>query len=380
MLRPIFFRQQLAPAILSDYLRCSMAQLQATKTVYKVSQFLNWQRSGILDLKPVFQRREVWSPKLKSLLIDTVATGMPMPIIFLREKQDMENLEIIMEVIDGQQRLRTLLSFIEPKCLPDFERNKDAFVVRPSHNRDIANKPFPKLPKDVRQAILGYEISTHVFPATTGDDVVLRMFARINSTGAKLTPQEIRNATYYGEFKTLSYDLAFENLERWRSWDTFSDKNIARMVEVESVSDYLLAMMRGIEAKTQPGLEKAYKDYDDQLKGSDNLRRMFQRVMDAIDDAFGNILKKTRFTRPVLFYSLFTTVYDYMFDMSIGYPKRRKPRKLPSNAVKRLMTLDQTIRTKSLPEEVQDAMDRATTDATRRRVRHNFIARKLGLG
>jgi len=47
------------------------------------------------------------APKAKSLLIDTVVKGLPVPIVFLPKMQDMEKLSSILEVVDGQQRLRT---------------------------------------------------------------------------------------------------------------------------------------------------------------------------------------------------------------------------------------------------------------------------------
>jgi len=55
------------------------------RTNYKVSDFISWQRGGSLQLSPSFQRRPVWSAGAKSLLIDTVVRGLPMPVIFLRE-------------------------------------------------------------------------------------------------------------------------------------------------------------------------------------------------------------------------------------------------------------------------------------------------------
>src|SRR5690349_12146313 len=91
---------------------------EATKTVYSINQFLDWQRSGTLRLRPPFQRREVWNPKAKSYLIDTIIRGLPIPIIFLRVIQDLKTLKQTLEVVDGQQRLRTFLSFIDPLSLP----------------------------------------------------------------------------------------------------------------------------------------------------------------------------------------------------------------------------------------------------------------------
>ena len=45
--------------------------------VYSISDFLEWHRNGLLELSPDFQRREVWSEKAKSYLIDTILRGNP---------------------------------------------------------------------------------------------------------------------------------------------------------------------------------------------------------------------------------------------------------------------------------------------------------------
>src|SRR2546428_7286017 len=147
------------------------------KTVFKVSDFLSWQRIGSLHLSPAFQRRPVWPPGAKSLLIDTVVTGIPMPIVFLREVTDLKSLEPQRQVVDGQQRLRTLISFIEPSALKDFDPGRDSFVVIPSHNRDLAGKTFRQLPDSTKKTILDYEFSVHVLPSDTDDREVLQIFA-----------------------------------------------------------------------------------------------------------------------------------------------------------------------------------------------------------
>ena len=95
--------------------------IQPTKTIFTISQFLDWQRQGTLDLSPIFQRRPVWKPSAKSLLVDSIIRGYSLPIILLRQVQDLDTLSMKMEVVDGQQRLRTLLGFIEPACLADYD-------------------------------------------------------------------------------------------------------------------------------------------------------------------------------------------------------------------------------------------------------------------
>jgi uncharacterized protein with ParB-like and HNH nuclease domain len=97
-----------------------MKKWEIIKTQYKVSDFITWKRSKSLTLSPYFQRRSVWKKGAKSYLIDTVIRGLPIPIIFIRErKNDLDSLEPKREVVDGQQRLRTLFSFIQPKLLED---------------------------------------------------------------------------------------------------------------------------------------------------------------------------------------------------------------------------------------------------------------------
>ncbi|HEY0931368.1 MAG TPA: DUF262 domain-containing protein [Gemmatimonas sp.] len=356
-----------------------MTQIKPTKTVYTVSDFLDWQRNGTLQLKPIFQRREVWGPKAKSLLIDTVVKGLPVPIVFLRKTQDLNTLSSRLEVVDGQQRLRTLFAFVDSQVLADYAAEKDAFTVLPMHNNDIANRTFRSLDADLQAAILDYEISTHVLPPNTSDEVVLRIFSRLNSTGSKLNKQELRNAEYFGEFKTLSYDLAIRNLPLWRRWGVFDDDDFARMVEVESVSDYLSAMMDGIQGKSQPKLDALYEQYDDELPGAAQLATRFQHVMDAIDDAVGEYIADTRLQRQALFYSLFTACYDHVYGLGSDYRARKAARALPSALAAALRKVNERISSGKLPDSVADAMDKATADKGRRDTRHKFFMRSLGL-
>src|ERR1017187_1969837 len=65
-------------------------------------------KRGKLVLQPDFQRQYVWEPKMASRLVESVLLRVPLPIIYLSEQPD--NKEY---VIDGQQRLTSLFSFID---------------------------------------------------------------------------------------------------------------------------------------------------------------------------------------------------------------------------------------------------------------------------
>jgi hypothetical protein len=117
----------------------------------------------------------VWPRGAKSFLIDTILRGIPMPIVFLRERTNLKALEPQREVVDGQQRLRTIISFVQPELLADFNEQRDAFTIDEAHNADLAGKSFAELPSGLRQRILDYDFSVHILPSDTEDREVLQI-------------------------------------------------------------------------------------------------------------------------------------------------------------------------------------------------------------
>ena len=111
------------------------------KTVYSVADFLDWQRSGTLDLRPYFQRNSVWTHKAKSYYVDTLIRGFPVPLLLLQSATDSKTYRSVRRVVDGQQRLRTILAYIDPTCISDFT-DRDDFVIQAAHNRGLAGMRF----------------------------------------------------------------------------------------------------------------------------------------------------------------------------------------------------------------------------------------------
>ena len=256
-----------------------MREIDVRKTQFSVADFLSWQKDGTLNLKPYFQRRSVWRAGAKSYFVDTVVRGLPAPIIYLRQRINLSSRGTSREVVDGQQRLRTIISYIDYNLLSDYNPSHDKFEVRKIHNREIAGLEFDRLSEHHQKRILEYEFSTHVLPVNVEDREVLEIFARLNATGEKLNSQELRNAGYFGEMKTLMYEVAREQLERWTGWRIFNDDQIARMKEVELCSDFALNIIKGLTGKTQDSLNKFYNEYDNQFVEKEEFRRRFRYTM-----------------------------------------------------------------------------------------------------
>ena len=335
----------------------------------------SFQKSNGLVLNPRFQRRAVWKPGAKSLLIDTVYRGLPIPIIFLREQRtDVTTLEPKREVVDGQQRIRTLLAYIAPTLLRDYKPERDDFVVDGDHNADLAGRRFSDLTKEAKQRILEYQFSVHVLPAGVGDREVLQIFARMNSTGVKLNAQELRNSEWFGRFKTSMYKLALEQLDRWTDWKIFSDDNIARMDEVELVSEFALLALKGLTSKSQSSLDRIYEDNDAAYPERREFARRFNAVMDTIDDHFGAEMHKLPFHKRTLFYSLFALMYDQMFGLGSRL-KTVRPSPPSAQSVQWVREAAARIQQGRAPQRVLDANARRTTHLSSRRVILRYLRR-----
>ncbi|MFH2203124.1 MAG: DUF262 domain-containing protein [Elusimicrobiota bacterium] len=356
-----------------------MGTISMTRTLYRVSDFISWQKAGSLELSPSFQRRPIWPPAAKSYLIDTVARGLPIPIIFLRErKSDPRTLEPRREVVDGQQRLRTLISFISPKSLPDFKKERDTFVVKKNHNAELAKRSFKELSDDVRSALLDYQFSVHVLPAHVDDREVLAIFARMNATGVKLNKQELRNAGWFGSFKTCMYDLAYQFLPQWRNWHVFSENDIARMHEVELASEFAQLMLKGVVGKTQGKLNKLYDDFEEKFADRKEVVRRFQIVMQHIDDGFGEEMRVLPFRKKALVYPLFALIYDVAFGLGSSL-KRKKERPVKKALFTKIKAAGDKLDKQTASEKVLEAVARRTTHISSRKIQLGYLKKECGL-
>lgn len=350
-----------------------MRTIEVTKTQFRVTDFLSWQRGGSLVLSPYFQRRDVWKPDAKSYFMDTVLRGLPAPIIYIRERVDLDNQLTYREVVDGQQRLRTIFAYVDETLLKDFRPRRDRFSIKSLHNPGAAGKRFDQLSKQMKEQILGYQFSTHILPINIEDREVLQIFARLNATGVRLTRQELRNAKYFGFLKTAMYELGLEQLERWRQWQVATDDQIARMTEVELTSDLVMNIVEGLTGKTQKRLDDFYKRFDEQFTAEKEVKRRFRHVMDVIDELIGHQISSTVYSSQIYFFTLFVYLYDSMYGLGSSLEKR-KAEELTPKLTDCLVKVSNNFHTERVPPQVLDAVRRASADFGRRKTRLEYLA------
>lgn len=272
--------------------------------------FEEWREKDELLLQPKFQRRDVWSDKARSYLIDTIIRGKPIPKVYMRQDINPTTRRTRREIVDGQQRLNTVLSYV-----------KDGFKVSKTHNEEYGGKYFSQLDKETQRDILRYEFVVDLLQDMPDNDVY-DVFARINTYSVSLKPQELRNAKWFGDFKTAVYTLANEFVTFWETNGIFTAKQMLRMAEAEFVSELLIAMSDGIREGQKSVIDAYYKQWDDAFPSRKSFERRFRETIDVIGGIFGTELPQSKLRATRFFFPLFCAVYHLKF----GLPRLQSPK------------------------------------------------------
>ncbi|WP_296068153.1 DUF262 domain-containing protein [uncultured Agrobacterium sp.] len=264
---------------------------------HPISDLRDWQKAGRLQVRPDFQRREVWSPAAKIMLIDTILREVPMPKMFLWNEVIGESTH--RSVIDGQQRILAILGFLD-----------DGFTLEEPYDGPYLGLRFSELPQPEREKILRYRID---FNEAVGlnDAEVREVYSRVNKYSLPLNKQELRKADFPGAFLDICSELSSDDyLDEAK---IFSLAQRRRMGDVEYVSELVAGMLEGPQDK-KGDLDYFYTKYaimnEDQATA---IRDEFQSVLSDIKLIFDEktlSLKGTRFHQKADFYTLFLSILE----------------------------------------------------------------------
>ena len=164
-----------------------------------------------------------------------------------------------------------------------------------------------------------------ILRGTLSDAEVLEIFSRLNRYSVRLNNQELLNGTYFGHFKQSCYALSYEHLEFWRRNGVFTENGIARMLEVQLVSELTISQLDGLQDK-KSSIPDFYDHYDNVYEERDRVEAQFRSTIDQIAAALEGELRVSEFHRAPLFYSLFNTVFHRFAGLpqtELATPRRR---------------------------------------------------------
>jgi hypothetical protein len=229
---------------------------------------------GQIDLQPHYQREYVWElkPELPSRLIESLLLQIPIPPLYFVRLDTGK-----IEVVDGQQRLTTLIRFVTNQ----FELQK----LQKLSNLNGAG--FKDLTERDQEKIMDASIRSIVIDAGTNHDLRYEIFERLNRGAMALNEQEIRNCAYRGPFCDLLSEL--EKDGNWRKVKG-TDTPEPRFIEREMILRFFAFAAR-ID-HYGGNLKKFLNDYMGMYAPNDPARVaelgiMFRQTMQSVYTVFG---------------------------------------------------------------------------------------------
>lgn len=271
------------------------------------TQALSWfygeDKKGTLLLKPKYQRNPIWSLGQKCFLIDSLISGSPIPQVFINIKTAGvgRDRKTIHEVVDGQQRLRAILEFMNDEY-PLVRTTVRSYPVSDIYEPHV-NEKYSELPANLQEAIWNYPLAVQELRGWS-DAEIKSLFRRLNYVVERLSKQELRHSQYFGEFVEAVEELASD--EFWDDIELFTRRDSQRMKDVEFISELFVVVIDGIQ-DGQKSLDKFYADYDVLFPKRYNYVAKFRQTVASLK-TIQAFLASSRFTKKADFYALFAAV------------------------------------------------------------------------
>lgn len=264
---------------------------------YEINDLISWYECGELNISPKYQRNPVWDEIAKSFLIDTIMRNYPMPPLFFRQTFNLSERKTKREVIDGQQRSRAIIGFYN-----------NEFPILKRHNEVYGGCYFKDLDPTAQEEFLRYNIFVDTI-TETDDSIIFDIFARMNSNAANVNKQEVRNAKYWGDFKTSVYTVASKVRDFFIDYNIFTSKLLSRMKDMEYISSLFILAMEGCSNETPSKIDKYYKDYDKGFINSQDIETLIYETFVIIRNIFELVDENIIYRNPTYLYDLFGVVF-----------------------------------------------------------------------
>ncbi|PIT62456.1 hypothetical protein BHC47_05025 [Snodgrassella alvi] len=166
------------------------ARLQIHTDSYPMSigELVNLYEDNELDINPDFQRLYRWNITQKSRLIESIFLGIPLPSIFVSQRDDG-----VWDVVDGLQRIATILSFMgKLKDMQDADK-KYFEATKTKYLPSLYGKKWTDLDLELQRIFKREKIDIKIIKRESEQNAKFELFQRLNTGGSKLSAQEVRN-------------------------------------------------------------------------------------------------------------------------------------------------------------------------------------------
>jgi len=228
-------------------------------TTQDITWLLDLARNKQLNLEPPYQRRSVWTRQDRQFFLDTIFRDYPSPAIFLH-KTISDAGQVTYHVVDGKQRLQTIL---------DFAADKISMGKNYGDARLDGKKWSTILQGDdkLKHQFWNYQVSVEMVDRVEGS-LINEVFDRLNRNARKLTRQELRHAKFEGWF-AAQVEKESEK-DAWKVLGVVTTARIKRMADTQFISALMLVVLEdAVLGFDQDDLDTLYAKYDDAPEDSE---------------------------------------------------------------------------------------------------------------
>jgi hypothetical protein len=338
---------------------------------YSIAELVDWFKTRDLIVNKDYQRGGgLWPQPAKSYFIDTILKEYPFPKIYFHERIDKESKRPRREIVDGQQRIITIVDFAEGR----FALGGNAV--------GFEGRRFADLSEDEQDSFYAYTVSVDVIRNASRPEI-LQMFRRMNAYTLPLNEAEKRHSEFFGEFKNWVNTVLDSYGSIFSEWGVFSSRQAVRMADAEFVADVALILEEGI-VSTSPGkLRALYKKYDETFPSEQQFNSYITGAIEALATSLSAV-QDTYITRPHVLHSLLAAMMHNRFNLpnigntlglqSTGHFFANAERAVAS--LRRLALAHEQRDIEDFPEYVQSASEGGNR-AAQREVRVRWLYRAL---
>lgn len=226
------------------------------------------------NFNPAYQRQSVWSEEKQSFFIDSILKNFPMPPIFLHQQIDDDTGKTKYDVIDGKQRLNSIILFLQNEIPASDEFENSPFYdenIAGVYFRDIDEKGLSEYKKKFWRYVIPIE-----YIDTESSEVIDNIFDRLNRNGEPLNGQELRKSMYHGA-PLLELVEKIANGPFWK--ERLAHTDVARMEDYEFLSELIFQQIENMPLHAnQNEIDRLYDKYARETLDWNNIENKFLEI------------------------------------------------------------------------------------------------------
>jgi hypothetical protein len=279
--------------------------MEITRSSITISEIRDmWKRKELIVNRNYQRSPSVWPDAARTYLIDTILTGYIFPKIYLYQVFDKARKKVVREIVDGQQRITTILNYLD---------NDFSLTIR---STDHAGKRFDDLDDELQQKFLTYAVEVDIIHTATPADL-LAMFTRMNAYTAPLNPAEKRHAEFEGAFKWFIVSATAQYGPLLVECKVFTEKQAIRMQDSEFLTELAIVLDQGIVNKSSTSLSHVYRQYDKDFPREKEFLGKIAEFVELLQSDFAP-LNNTFLTKSYVVHSLFCAVMQKKYGIPGG--------------------------------------------------------------